>query len=191
MLARVPALFPVALTAAVLAATASPSAQPTASPSAQPTLAWLDPLVGVWDTEDTYYPVSGDATVERGVRTCMRVMRDSYLQCETTVDRGEGRGRAYRFVANYNQTVKRFEMMSIWSNVPHKLVQSLAPDSTRRRWRFENVAVVGDDEPMTAHWSELVVESPDVIVWTGRRVSPGGDPATAPLSFRETWTRRK
>lgn len=159
--------------------------------SAQPSIGWLDFLVGVWDTEDTYHPATGKPTVERGVRTCALVMRESYLQCETLVDRGEGRGRTYRFIANYNATVKRFEMLSIWSNVPHKLVQSLTPDAARRTWRFENIAVVGDDEPLSANWSELVIESPERIVWTGRRITAGADPANAPLSFRETWTRQR
>jgi len=28
------------------------------------------------------------------------------------------------------------------------------------------VIVIGDDEPMSNHWSELVFEDPDRIVWT-------------------------
>ena len=59
----------------------------------------------------------------------------------------------------------------------------------RRRWQFTNVAVIGDDEPMSNHRSELVFESNERIVWTGRRVAPGGDFATSPLAFVETWTR--
>jgi hypothetical protein len=153
----------------------------------QPSMRWLQPLVGVWATEDTYHPRSGSPTVERAVRTCDLVMRGSYLQCESVVT--AGRDRTYRFLLNYNPTMARFEMLSVWSNVPHKLAQMLTPDVTRRRWHVENLAVIGDRES-SAHWSDLVLESADRIVWTGRRVTAGGDPATAPISFVETWTRR-
>jgi hypothetical protein len=145
--------------------------------------------IGVWQTEDTYQPVSGQPTVERGVRTCGLVMQNAYLQCETVVSAG-ARSRTYRFLINYNRTTSRFEMLSLWSNVPHKLVQKLTPDRDGQRWIIENVAVIGDDEPMGLHWSELVFESPHRIVWTGRRLSaPTDNPSTAPISFREVWTR--
>lgn len=155
-----------------------------------PSTAWLQPLAGVWDTEDTYYPLSGQPLVERAVRTCEPVMRGTYLQCESVVTRADGRDRTYRFLLNYNPTMSRFEMLSLWSNVPHKVAQVLTPDATRRRWRIENLVVIGDLD-LATHWSELVLDGEDRIVWTGRRVAAGGDPATAPISFRETWQRRK
>ena len=153
-----------------------------------PSTAWLQSFVGVWATEDTYYPVSGQPIVERAVRTCELVMRGSYLQCESVVTRGDGRDRTYRFLLNYNRTMSRFEMLSLWSNVPHKVAQVLTPDAARRRWRVENLVVIGDLEAAT-HWSELVFDSDDRIVWTGRRVAAGGDPASAPISFVEAWRR--
>lgn len=168
------------------------SMQPATTPEPEPVIGWLAPFVGVWNTEDTFHPADGGKPfVERAVRTCEMVMRGSYLQCESVVSRPDGSGRAYRFLVNYNRTVKRFEMLSLWSNVPHKLVQSLTPDPARRRWQFANVAVVGDDEPMSSHWSELVFDSDDRITWTGRRVAPGGDPAVSPVMFRETWVRAR
>jgi hypothetical protein len=158
---------------------------------AGPSTAWLSPWVGTWDTEDTYFPAAGGSTVERGVRTCAFVMRNTYLQCETVVER-ERTGRVYRFLLNYNATTARFEMLSLWSNVPHKLVQRVTPDEERRRWTFANLAVVGDSDPLSPHWSELVFEAPDRIVWTGRRVQDQTtNPATAPLSFKELWRRRR
>ena len=161
-----------------------------AAPAAQtPTVAQaMRDWIGVWQTEDTYYPASGQPIVERAVRTCALVMNDAYLQCET-VSAG-ARSRTYRFLVNYNRNTSRFEMLSIWSNVPHKAVASLTPDAAGIRWTMENVAVIGDDEPMSPSWSELVFESRDRIVWTGRRVTAATtDPRTAPVSFREVWTR--
>jgi hypothetical protein len=155
-----------------------------------PSTAWLQPLVGVWATEDTYYPVSGQPIVERAVRTCELVMRGSYLQCESVVTRDDGRDRTYRFLLNHNATMARFEMLSLWSNVPHKVAQVLTPDAARRRWRVENLVVIGDLE-LATHWSELVFDGDDRIVWTGRRVAAGGDPASAPISFVETWRRSR
>jgi hypothetical protein len=52
-------------------------------------------------------------------------MRDVYVECETVVERPNGNGRTYRFLINYNRNTSRFEMLSIWSNVPDKAVQSL------------------------------------------------------------------
>ena len=34
----------------------------------------------------------------------------------------DGGGRTYRFLINHSPEFSRFEMVSIWSNVPHKLV---------------------------------------------------------------------
>ncbi len=53
------------------------------------------------------------------------------------------------------------------------------------------LAVISDDEPLSPHFSELVFERPDRIVWTGRRVTNNGDPAAAPISFVETWAQRR
>ena len=153
-----------------------------------PSVDWLAPLLGVWATSDTYHPVSGKPIVEQATRTCRRVMHDAYVECETVVSRPNGTGRTYRFLINYNRTTTRFEMLSIWSNVPHKAVHSMVPNGARDRWILEDVAVIGDDEPGD-HWSELVIESPARIVWTGRRVTGGIDPKSAPISFAETWTR--
>lgn len=157
---------------------------------AQPSMSWLSPLLGVWATTDTYHPVTGAPIVESATRTCRAVMHDAYLECETVVVRPNGTGRTYRFLINYNRTTARFEMLSIWSNVPHKAVQTLAPNAQRDRWIIEDLAVIGDDGGANDHWSELVIETADRIVWTGRRVTGGGDPRTAPISFQEIWTRR-
>lgn len=157
---------------------------------AQPTLTWLSPLVGVWATTDTYHPVSGAPIVESATRTCRIVMDGAYLECETVVRRPNGTGRTYRFLINYNRTTSRFEMLSIWSNVPHKAVQSLTPNARHDRWIIEDLAVIGDDGGANEHWSELVIESRERIVWTGRRVTGGVDPKTAPISFHEIWTLR-
>jgi len=157
--------------------------------AAQPSIDWLAPLIGTWNTSDTYHPVKGAPIVENAVRTCRRVMRDAYLECETVVERPNGTGRTYRFLINYNRNVSRFEMLSIWSNVPHKAVQSLTPSAQRDRWIVENISVIGDNEAMQGHWSELVIESRDRIVWTGRRISAAEDPRTAPIAFSETWSR--
>jgi hypothetical protein len=40
------------------------------------------------------------------------------------------------------------------------------------------------------HHSDLVFDVPDRIVWTGRRLRPGVNPADAPISFVETCRRR-
>jgi hypothetical protein len=157
--------------------------------NAQPTVSWLAPLVGVWATTDTYHPVIGAPIVEHATRTCRRVMHDAYIECETVVAPPNGTGRTYRFLINYNRTTSRFEMLSIWSNVPHKAVQTLTANAARDRWIIEDLAVIGDDGGSNEHWSELVIESAERIAWTGRRVTAGVEPRTARISFSETWSR--
>lgn len=154
---------------------------------AQPSVDWLSALAGTWQTEDTYHRASGSPIVERATRTCRLVMHGTYMECETVVARPNGTGRTYRFLINYNRTTSRFEMLSIWSNVPHKAIQTLTPNGARNRWIIEDLAVIGDDGSSNEHWSELVVTG-DRIVWTGRRVTGGIDPSVAPISFVETWT---
>ena len=89
----------------------------------QPATDWLAPFVGVWETTDTYHPAKGEPVVERATRTCEMVMQGSYLQCESVATRPGSAGCTYRFLINYNRTAKRFEMLSLWSNVPHKAIQ--------------------------------------------------------------------
>ena len=80
-------------------------------------------------------------------------------------------------------------MLSLWSNVPHKSVQAMTPNDARDRWSLRELAVIGDDEPLSPHYSEIVFEQAGRIVWTGRRVPSGGDPASAPISFVDIWTK--
>lgn len=160
----------------------------TTQVDAQTPLDALRPLIGVWDTHDTYHPETGPPIVERGVRTCDLVLHGSYIQCETIAPRPNGRERSYRFLINFNGDSARYEMLSIWSNIPPKLVQRLTPTDDNRRWTISNIAIVGA-EP-SSHWSELVIETPARIVWTGRRVRAGQNPADAPISFVDTWTKR-
>jgi hypothetical protein len=52
-----------------------------------------------------------------------------------------------------------------------------------------NEQMIGNTEA-NHHYSELVFEDEDRIVWTGRRVDGETDPQEAPISFVETWERR-
>ena len=158
--------------------------------SAQPGIDGFQPLVGVWDTEDTYHPADGPPIVETGVRTCSLVLRDQYLQCDTEAVNAQGVERTYRWMINYNSVMSRFEMLSIWSNVPFKAVSALEALEHDQGWWLRSVAVVGDTETDPPSYSEIVLETADSIVWTGRRVSDGVLPEDAPVSFVETWIRR-
>ena len=160
------------------------------SVSAQSAMDALQPLVGVWDTEDTYYPEDGGAIVESGVRTCRLVLRDQYLQCDTDATNAQGHHRTYRWMINYNSVMGRYEMLSVWSNVPFKAVSALEALDDDRGWLLRGVAVIGDTETGSPSYSEMVFEAADRIVWTGRRVSDGVLPVDAPVSFIETWVRR-
>jgi len=160
------------------------------SVSAQSVAETFRPLIGTWETQDTYHPVDGPPSVEAGVRTCHMALRDQYLQCDTEAVNAEGTERSYRWMVNYNGITERFEMLSIWSNVPFKSVSALEALDERNGWWLTSVAHVGDDEEYPPGYSEIVMETPDRIVWTGRRVSEGVPPEDAPISFVETWVRR-
>jgi hypothetical protein len=128
--------------------------------------------------------------VESGVRTCTLVLRDQYLQCDTEAINAQGVERTYRWMINYNSVMNRYEMLSIWSNVPFKAVSALMALEGDQGWWLTSVAVGGDTETASPHYSEIVLETADRIVWTGRRVSDGVLPDDAPISFVETWIRR-
>lgn len=150
----------------------------------------FSPLLGTWETEDTYHPVDGPPSVETGIRTCRLVLRDQYLQCDTEAVNAEGTERSYRWMLNYNRILDRFEMLSVWSNVPFKSVSRLDALDDGHGWRLSSVALVGDNEEYPPSYSEMVVESGSRIVWTGRRITEGQPPEEAPISFIETWVRR-
>ena len=141
----------------------------SAEAAAQPAVSWLSPLVGAW-AHDRHLSSrvrasrSSRAAAERAAWSCMTPI----LSAKRSSRGANGTGRTYRFLINYNRTTSRFEMLSIWSNVPHKAVQTLAPNSGRDRWIIEDLAVIGDDGSSNEHWSELVIESADRIVWTGQ-----------------------
>jgi len=159
-----------------------------AAARAQSPLDGLRPLLGTWTTEDTYYPEQGAPLVERGVRDCRLVLRDRYLQCETTATNARGVERTYWFLINHNAVAGRIEMLSLWSNVPFKAVHQVARGAGDA-WRITGLQMIGDTEE-NRHYSDLVFHGADSIVWTGRRVRPGLDPGAAPVSFVETWRRR-
>lgn len=147
-------------------------------------------LVGTWETEDTYHPVDGPPSVETGIRTCRLVLRSQYLQCDTEAVNSEGTERSYRWMINYNRILDRFEMLSVWSNVPFKSVSRLDPLEQGHGWSLRSVALVGDNEEYPPSYSEMVVESGSRIVWTGRRITEGQPVEEAPISFVDTWVRR-
>lgn len=158
--------------------------------SAQSVEEELRALIGTWETVDTYHPLEGQPSVETGVRTCELALRNQYLQCDTNAVNAQGTERSYRWMINYNRITERFEMLSIWSNVPFKSVSALESLEGGDGWRLTGVALVGDTEEYPPSYSEMVVESPNRIVWTGRRLTEGVSPESAPISFVETWVRR-
>lgn len=149
----------------------------------------LRPWVGEWLTEDTYYPEHGNPSRERGVRTCRMVLHDRYLQCETIATNARGVERSYWFLVNHNADAGRFEMLSVWSNVPFKAVHELRRGGTDQAWRVTGLLMIGASEE-NVHYSDFVFDGPDRVTWTGRRVRAGLSAADAPIAFVETWRRR-
>ncbi|NOT08558.1 MAG: hypothetical protein HOP28_10180 [Gemmatimonadales bacterium] len=151
----------------------------------------LAPLIGTWDTEDIYRPESPTPSIERGVRRCAYALGDRYIECVTMATNARGLGREYRFYITWDPERGRYTMLSIWSNVGGLQLTTFAIDSTGREWDIRGTAPYVENGIERRTWSTLTFAAPDSIVWLGRYNLSSDSPTSWPVSFRETWRRRR
>jgi hypothetical protein len=153
-------------------------------------VARLSVLVGSWDVEDVYRSMDGREHRESGVRTCAYVMMNRYLECVTRGRNQAGREREYRWWFSWNPDSGRYELLSLFSNVPLKLHQTVYLDSTGGVW---NIRTPPHQEPGSETWlgAELRFDGRDRAVWTGYRNMQSNAITSWQQSSRETWVRRR
>lgn len=151
----------------------------------------LAPLVGTWDTEDTYRPDSPSPSVERGERRCAFTMLDQYVECTTRGRNASGREREYRFYLTWDADRGRYTFLSIWSNTGGMSLTTFTIDSTGQEWDIRGTTPYVEDGVEHRSWSTLRWVNADSIVWTGRQNLSSERPDAWPITFRETWRRRR
>jgi hypothetical protein len=149
----------------------------------------LQPLIGTWEVDDTYRPISGREIRETGVRTCAYMLANRYVECVTRGRNASGREREYRWLINYNTETRRYDLVGIFSNYTGKVVQTIRIDSTGTVWNIRSPSSMSDGIEQWS-WAQLVFESPNRAVWTGYRNLETNAPGDWSVSTRETWVRR-
>ena len=163
-------------------------AQPTTADPMRP----LSVLIGTWDTEDVYRPISGAEIREIGVRTCSLVLLDRYVECVTRGrNPASGREREYRWYINFNRETNRYDIVGIFSNYTGKVTHTARIDSTGRVWNIRTPSSFTDAGLEQWSWAQLVFDGPDRAVWTGYRNLETNAPTEWSVSTRETWVRRR
>lgn len=150
----------------------------------------LNILIGSWDVEDVYTPISGPQIREEGVRTCARALLGRYLECVTKAKKANGREREYRWYLTYSSDSKKYELVSLFSNVSFKISQTIRIDATGKVWNIRSQPSSDDDGVEQWTWAQLRFESNDRAVWTSYRNFDTGAPGDWSPSTRETWVRK-
>ena len=151
----------------------------------------LAAILGVWETRDVYRPDTPSQSVELGRRTCGYALANRYIECITMGTSAAGREREYRFYITWDEDRERFTMLSFWSNVAGMQLTAFTVDSTGRAWDIRSTAPYVENGVESRTWSTLRWVTPDSIVWTGRINRSTEPPDSWPVTFRETWRRRR
>jgi hypothetical protein len=156
---------------------------------AEPSIKDLGWMIGDWSFHDVSTEAAGFSYEERGIRSCRWALRDQYIRCESQGG-SAARPRTYVSYINYNASAKRFEIMSIWSNHPPKLVQygQLSPDS--REFRIRQARPERDDDGnVKESWAIMKFDGRETWTWdSGSR--PEGAANDGPVRFRDVAVRR-
>lgn len=161
----------------------------TASASAQDRMALLRPLVGEWETADTYETTSGPF-MERGIRRCHEALKGSYIECVSATTRRDGVPREYRWLFSWDTTKQAYTLVQFWSDVSGHSVTTMTPDTTGRVWDLRSATPAAAGRPERRSWGTLEFVGATEIVWVGRANSADEPPDRWSHVFREVATRR-
>lgn len=95
-------------------------------------LSWL---LGEWTFEDAQ--VNGQYW-ERGTRTCILVLENQYIQCESKGISNSGKERSYYFILGYNSMDKRYEMLGLTSSYPRQNLYIITPSDDGHTLEISN-----------------------------------------------------
>ena len=160
-----------------------------AATAADPSIKDLSWMIGDWAFHDVATEAAGFNYEERGTRSCRWALRDQYIRCESQGG-SAARSRSYVSYLNYNAAEKRFEMVSMWSNHPPKLVQFGELAASGRELRLRMPAAQRDDDgKLKQSWAVWTFDGKSTWTWdSGSRVD--GAPDDGPVRFRDIATKQ-
>ena len=137
-------------------------------------LAWL---IGDWSFSDEAQPAAGFAYREVGQRRCDWALDRTYIRCESRGSTARAE-RTYVFYITYNARTGRFEMTSLYGNIPDKLTKSGMTENDGR-----TLVLRGDPYVEEGHtrrsWSILRYDGEASYVWMSGS-GPDGSPEAEP-----------
>lgn len=143
-------------------------------------------MIGDWVFHDVATEAAGFRYEERGTRSCRWSLEDQYIRCQSAGG-SEAQPRSYVVYINYNAAAQRFEMVSLWSNHPPKVVHY-------GQWRDGALLLrsahpeVGQDGVARRAWAVLRPTNGSTWTWeTGFQVE--GSAEDGPIKFRDVATR--
>lgn len=145
----------------------------------------LDWLIGDWVYEDA--SVSGTYR-DTGTRSCRYTLADKYIVCESHSSSESEHQRSYLFYFNYNQSDKRFEMVSMNNDYPRKNLYVFVVDKSGHHLKVSNSAwtAEGMDENNAA---TITYDGTGQYVWEIRSGEPDEETGIVPVTFVDTVTR--
>ena len=155
----------------------------------EPSIRDLGWMIGDWAFHDSATDAAGFNYEEKGQRSCRWALQDRYIRCESAGGTAT-KQRSYVTYLNYNAFEQRFEMMSMWSNHPPKLLQvgQMARDGLELRLRSVQ-PTRGDDGVVKNHWAVLRFDGKSRWTWeSGSR--PEGAVNDGPVRFRDVALRQ-
>lgn len=146
----------------------------------EPSIKDLEFLVGEWVGQSTfYYPRRDDREIshETTHTLCQYILKNTYIQCDTSWTRPDGRVRTLRLHLNYNALDEGYQVLYIYDNWPRHVSYLMQYDSVRGVFAGESIFEnsegvsgrervewrVSDDghEVNSAEFSNLETEAPD------------------------------
>lgn len=155
----------------------------------QPEIRRLDWMIGEWDFADESTSPTDDYE-ERGVRSCGYALDGQYIRCES---RGTSRGRTrtYVFYLNYNRELRRYEMLSMWGNVPGKALQVGSASADGRRIELQTETPYAEGAEIRRAWAVITYDGAGAYVWdsgSGPDGAPRGEARYRDLARRRAAT---
>lgn len=157
----------------------------------EPSIKDLDAFIGTWNVEEATIADERREVNERGIRTCSYALSDTYISCETR-SRFEktGKERVYKFLINYNQVDKRFEMVGVYSNWGRKNLYTFTVQKEPLRLDLRGMFPAVENGIERRSWDLIEFEGKDKYTWTVRRNKSTDAPTEWPLLFQEVAMRQ-
>lgn len=147
-------------------------------------LSWL---LGEWTFEDTQ--VNGSYW-ERGTRSCVLVLDDQYIRCESKGVSNKGHERSYYFILGYNSMDKRYEMLGLTSSYPRQNLYIVEPSEDGHTLELSNHFWVAEGLQFLSG-ATIQYNGSDQYIWNIRNGKLDPDTGIKSVGFIDTVTRVK